>query len=171
MNTTVGVFSTHQEAEDAINELRAFGVPESNLSYLYVDVDGRIRDDIGGKKVGSGAATGATTGAVIGAIAGLAVANGVLPGLGTFFVAGPLAAALGLTGAVATTAAGAATGLAAGGIIGALSKIGIDSTDAALYQSLVERGDVFVVAKTEDLVTKDVFIKGGAKEVREYTGV
>src|SRR3989344_4863129 len=119
MNTTVGVFSTHQEAEDAINELRAFGVPESNLSYLYVDVDGRIRDDIGGKKVGSGAATG----------------------------------------------------LAAGGIIGALSKIGIDSTDAALYQSLVERGDVFVVAKTEDLVTKDVFIKGGAKGDREYTGV
>ena len=169
MNTTVGVFPTHDEAESAINELRAFGVKEADLSYLYIDIDGKMHDDV--SKVGSGATSGATTGAVIGAIAGLAVANGVLPGLGTLFVAGPLATALGLTGAVATTAAGAATGLAAGGLLGAFTKIGIDSKDATMYQSLVERGDILVVAKSNDLLTKDVFIKAGAKEIREYTEI
>lgn len=169
MNTTVGVFSTHQQAESVINELRAVGVADSDLSYVYVDINGKMRDDVHGAKVGSGVTTGATTGAVIGAIAGLAVANGVLPGLGTLFVAGPLATALGLTGVAATTAAGAATGLAAGGLLGALGSLGINSTDAALYQSLVERGDVLVVAKTKSLDIKEVFLRGGAKEVREYT--
>lgn len=168
-NTTVGIFSTHQAAENAINELRAFGVPEKDLSYVYVDIDGKMRDDVSSGKVSSGAASGATAGAVIGAIAGLVVANGVLPGLGTLFVAGPLATALGLTGAAATTAAGAATGLAAGGLLGALSAMGIDGGDAALYQSFVERGDILVVARTTDLLVKDVFIKNGAKEVREYS--
>ncbi len=167
MNTTVGVFATHDEAEKAIAELRAFGVAEADLSYMYVDIDGKMHDEV--SKVGAGTASGATAGAVIGAIAGLVVANGILPGLGTLFVAGPLAGALGLTGAVATTAAGAATGLAAGGILGALGNIGISSTDAVMYKSLVERGDILVVAKSNDILIKDVFIKAGAKEIRQYT--
>ena len=156
MNTTVGVFSTHKEAENTINELKSFGVPQEDLSYIYVDLRGDMHDDI--SKVVPGAATGAATGAVVGAIAGLVVANGLLPGLGTLFVAGPLAAAVGLTGAAATTAAGAATGLAAGGLLGGLVNIGIDNTDAALYESLVEKGDVLVIAKS-NLSTQEIFMK------------
>lgn len=167
MNTTVGVFSTHKTAEDTIKELRSFGVPESDLSYLYVDVDGKMQDDV--SKVGGGVAEGATIGAVVGAIAGLVVANVVLPGIGTIFVAGPLAVALGITGTAATAVAGAATGLAAGGILGGLTNMGIDRTDAALYQSLVEKGDVLLVARNKDLMVKEIFIRGGANEIREYT--
>ncbi len=170
MNTTVGVFSTHLEAESAINELHAFGVKDADLSYLYIDAEGKMRDDV--SKVGDGATKGAATGAAIGAIAGLVVANGILPGLGTLFVAGPLATALGLTGATAATVAGAATGLAAGGILGGLVSMGISREDAEMYQGFVERGDVLVIAKSDDtLLTKDVFIRKGAREVREYTEV
>ncbi|MDQ3075566.1 MAG: hypothetical protein M3Q34_00340 [bacterium] len=171
MKTTVGVFDTHLEAENVINELKAMGVDSSDLSYVYVDAEGDMRDDVSNEKVGDGAAKGATTGAVIGAVAGLVVANGLLPGLGTLFVAGPLAAALGLTGAVATTAAGAATGLAAGAIVGALGNLGIDDADATMYQTLVEKGNVLVVAKTKDMSVKDVFVKAGANEIREYAVV
>ncbi len=109
-----------------------------------------------------------TTGTVIGVVAGLAIANGILPGLGSLIVAGPLAAALGFTGAAATAVAGAATGAVAGGLIGALANIGISDADAALYENLVRSGEVLIVARTESLSAKDTFITAGAQEVREY---
>lgn len=168
MNLTLGVYKTHAEAEKAIKELVAFGVNESDISYIYTDSKGNMTDAQTGEKVGSGAAVGATTGAIIGGIAGLVVANGILPGLGSLFVAGPLAAALGLTGAVATTAAGAATGAAAGGLLGALSQLGVNDEDAKLYEALVQKGDVLVIARTDSHGTKDVFDKTHATEVREY---
>jgi hypothetical protein len=168
MITTVGVFPTHAATEAAINELRAFGVKDADMSYVYVNKDGDLVDENKGDKITKGTAAGAGTGAIIGAIAGLVVANGLLPGLGTLFVAGPLAAALGFTGAAATTIAGAATGAVAGGLIGALTHMGISKDDATLYETLIRGGEVLLIAKTDDLVTKDTFIRAGAREVREY---
>ncbi len=168
MITTAGIFRTHLEAERAINELHAFGVATSDMSYVYIDVDGEIIDAHTDSKIGSGLASGATTGSVLGAIAGLAIANGILPGLGSLIVAGPLAAALGFTGVAATTVAGAATGAMAGGFIGALSNMGVESADAAIYENSVRLGEVLVVVKSQNLVTKDIFEKAGAREIREY---
>ena len=164
----MGVYKTHAEAEQAIKELVAFGVKDSDISYIYTDSDGDMTDAQSGEKVGAGAAAGATTGAIVGGIAGLVVANGILPGLGSLFVAGPLAAALGLTGVAATTVAGAATGAAAGGLLGALSQLGVDDTEAQLYESSVQRGDVLVIARTDSNATKEVFERTRAIEVREY---
>ncbi len=168
MGTTVGVFSTHETAAHAINELHAMGVASEDLSYLYVDTKGNITDGTSGEKVGASAATGVATGALVGAMAGLVVVTGILPGLGALFVAGPLAAALGLTGAAATTAAGAVTGAAAGGILGALAGLGVSDADAGIYESLVRAGDVLVIVRTASIMTKEVFEKTGAKEIREY---
>ncbi len=168
MHTTLGVYTTHEGAAKAINELKATGIEDVDLSYVYMNASGDIADAKTGDKVGAGAATGVTTGAVLGAIAGLVVANGILPGLGTLFVAGPLATALGFTGAAAATVAGAATGAAAGGLIGALGGLGVSDTDANLYESFVRAGDVLFIARTSTLITKDIFLKTGAKEVREY---
>lgn len=165
---TTGVYTTHADAENAIKELVAFGVAERDISYIYTDGKGSTTDAQTGEKIGTGAAAGATTGAIVGGIAGLVVANGILPGLGSLFVAGPLAAALGLTGAVATTAAGAVTGAAAGGLIGAFSQLGINSDDAKLYETFVQRGEILVIARTNDMATKEVFERTNAMEVREY---
>ncbi len=170
MITTTGVFPTHMSAEIAINELLAFGVYDSDISYVYANAEGNIVDAQTGDKVASGTASGAGAGAVIGALAGLAVANGILPGLGTLFVAGPLAAAFGFTGVAAVAASGAATGAVAGGFIGALANMGISDADAVMYETLVRAGEVLVIAKTTALVTKDIFLKAGAREVREYIG-
>jgi uncharacterized membrane protein len=79
-----------------------------------------------------------------------------------------LAAALGFTGAAATTVAGAATGAAAGGLIGALGNLGISDTDAMFYETLVRKGEILIVCNTETLSTKEVFLNAGAREVREY---
>lgn len=166
--TTIGVFTNKMQAEEAINDLRAHGVSDSEISCVYRDAEGDMKDAQTGEKVGAGAAKGATTGAVVGAIAGLVVANGILPGIGTLFVAGPLAAALGFTGAAATTVAGAVTGAAAGGLIGALTNLGIDKEDAAMYENLVERGDVLVVSRSDTDAAMGVLSKHGASEIREY---
>lgn len=168
MITTIGVFTTHAAAESALNELRQFGVAEGDLSYVYVNEKGSVRDGQTGEKVGSAAAGGATAGAVIGGIAGLAVANGILPGLGSLIVAGPLAAALGLSGTAATAVAGAATGAAAGGFIGGLTKLGVDKDDVKLYEDHVKRGDVLVIARGTPASTEDIFLNHGAVDVRHY---
>ncbi len=168
MTTTIGVFTNHMAAESALHELRQFGVSETDLSYVYLSDHGNIKDKQTGEKMGGGAATGATTGAVLGGIAGLIVANGILPGLGTLFVAGPLAAALGFTGAAATAVAGAATGAAAGGLIGALTNLGVAKEDVELYQNHVKGGDVLVISRGTPESTRDIFLRHGAMEVRQY---
>jgi hypothetical protein len=168
MITTIGVFTTHAAAQSALNELKAFGVKDADLSYVYINDKGSVRDAQTGGKVGESTATGATAGAVLGGIAGLAVANGILPGLGSLIVAGPLAAALGLTGAAATTVAGAATGAVAGGLIGALTSFGVDKKDVQLYEDHVRRGDVLVIARGTPASTEDIFLNHGAVDVRHY---
>ncbi len=168
--TTVGIFRDRDQAEGAITELRSLGLSDADISYIYTAPEGRVIEDGSGTKVGEGAASGATTGALVGAIAGLAVATGNLPGLGTLFVAGPLAAALGLTGAVATTAAGAMTGAAAGGIVGALGGLGVSAQEAEVYEERVKKGGILVTARSiSGIGVKDVFKHHGAEEIREYT--
>ena len=168
MITTVGVFKTHEGADKAIQELHSFGVETSDMSYVYANVDGKIVDATADSKVNAGVGTGVATGTIIGAVAGLVVAEGILPGLGALIVAGPLAAALGFTSVAATAVAGAATGAATGGLIGALSHLGVSDTDTNLYEALIRKGEILVVANTEHLVTKDILAKAGAEEVREY---
>lgn len=165
---TSGVFSNKHSAERAINELKAKGVSDSEISCVYTDSEGDMKDSQTGEKVGSGAATGATTGAVLGTIAGLVVANGLLPGLGTLFVAGPLAAALGFTGAAATAVAGAATGAVAGGLIGALSNLGISKEDAEIYEKHISKGGALVISKAGDVNAMDVFKNHNATEIRQH---
>jgi hypothetical protein len=168
--TIIGVFSNREHAEMAITDLRSLGLADADISYVYSSDGKTVTEDGGGTKVGSGAAAGATTGAVLGAIAGLAVANGILPGLGTLFVAGPLAAALGLTGAAATTAAGAATGLAAGGFLGALAGLGVNEDEAKVYEERVRLGGILVTAHTNNAMgVKEVFTRHSAEEINEYS--
>jgi len=168
-NLTIGVFPTRNDAEAAITGLTAVGVDGENISYVYVDQSGTtVEKDGAGESTAKGAAGGATTGAIIGTIAGLAVANGILPGLGSLFVAGPLAAALGLTGAAATTAAGALTGAAAGGLVGALSGLGVGSAEAKKYEERVKSGGILVTAVSSDPAVKNIFSENNAEEVREY---
>ncbi len=167
---TTGVFRTKQTAESAINKLKENGIATSDISCVYTDQDGDIKDSQTGEKVGAGAAKGAATGAAVGAIAGLVVANGILPGIGTLFVAGPIATALGLTGAAATTVAGAATGAAAGGLIGGLKELGVANEDAEMYENYVKKGNVLVITKTDttDMNVVNIFEDFDAMEVRQY---
>ena len=168
MSTTIGIFSTQADAEFALAELRAFEVKEEDISYIYVNNAGELVDNQVGEKVGTGATTGATTGAVVGAVLGFVVANGVLPGLGSLIVAGPLAVALGFTGTAAAAVGGAMTGAVAGGFIGALTGLGVSDEDALRFQEYIRSGDVLIIVRSAGAGIKDVFARAHAREIQEY---
>jgi uncharacterized membrane protein len=174
MKTIIGVFEDRADAENAVQDLRDLHIADTDISYVSAKGDGMEATDAAGeaaKDTTAGAVTGATTGGIIGTIAGLAVANGILPGLGTLFVAGPLATALGLTGAAATTAAGAMTGAAAGGLVGALGGLGVSANEAHEYETQIKEGGTLVTAKIDDMdedEVEEVFDRFDAKDVRVY---
>lgn len=170
---TVGLFSDRANAEKAINRLHnELKIPTDDISYIYRNSDGAVQEVDAGKIAtdtpAEGAGKGAVVGGTIGAIAGLATVAGVIPVIGPLFAAGPLAAALGLTGALGTTAAGAATGAAAGGIIGALTNLGIGSEKAQHYADRVGEGDILVAAHTEH-DARQVLTECGAVDTDVYT--
>lgn len=148
----VGVFSSRQEAEYALNELNRSGFSMNKVSIIARD--GNRQDDIAGVDVSSGvgnkadegAASGAITGGALGGITGLLVGLGSLaiPGVGPVLLAGEVAST------IATTVAGTAIGAAAGGLLGALVGLGIPEERARAYNDRVSRGDYLVIVDGTD---------------------
>ncbi|AFZ11071.1 hypothetical protein Cri9333_0071 [Crinalium epipsammum PCC 9333] len=152
----VGVFSSSQEAQDALAELRDAGFPMSKVSVIAKDgdaskfVDSDVRD-ADGNKADDGAKTGAATGGALGGLTGLLVGLGAIaiPGIGPVMLAGAAATA------IATTLSGAAIGAAAGGIIGSLVGLGIPEERATVYNERVNRGHYLVMLDgTEDEIRR-----------------
>lgn len=171
---TIGIFGAREDAEKAINAIHnTLNVDTDDISYIFRNSEGEVRevkaDDIATSTAAEGAGKGATIGGAIGAIAGIAAVAGAIPAVGPLFAAGPLAAALGFTGAVGTTVAGAATGAAAGGLIGALANLGVGQENAQRYADRVQAGDILVsVYADEEKDVHQVFVDCGALETEAY---
>jgi hypothetical protein len=167
--TVLGVFHDRNGAEDAIDELRDRDYNPKDISIVMRNrEEAKEVADNTGAGVASGAATGATTGAVVGGLAGLLAAV-ALPGLGAFLIGGPIAAALGLTGAAASTVSGAATGAVAGGLLGALTGLGLSEDDARVYQDYVNEGGILIAVparRGEETEVRDVLDEFGADQIR-----
>lgn len=152
MQTIIGVFQDRFDAESAIDELNEMGFNPKDISVVIKE--GAIVPSISsGKKGGrvtEGAVSGAATGGVLGGLAGLLIGIGALaiPGVGAFLVGGPIAIALGLTGAAATTISGATTGALAGGIVGGLIGLGVPEDAARVYEQRVREGAVLLAVPT-----------------------
>jgi hypothetical protein len=147
-HTVFGIFTNRTDAEEAIEKLGEEGYDAKDISIIMKDrQSSREIADTTGANVAGGAITGATTGAALGGLAGL-LASFVLPGIGAFFIGGPIAAALGLTGAAATTLSGAATGAVAGGLVGALTGFGLSEEEARVYETRVNEGAILIAVPT-----------------------
>ncbi|MBI4836678.1 MAG: low temperature-induced protein [Candidatus Abawacabacteria bacterium] len=149
----IALFSDRIDADTAIDELKANDIPVKDMSLImregsYVDTNARSTAD----NIASGAAGGAATGGVLGGIAGLLVGLGALtiPGIGALFIAGPIATALGLTGAAAVTASGAITGALAGGLVGSLVGLGVPEEDARQYEERIKAGEILLAIPATD---------------------
>ena len=151
MRTVVGLFSNRSTAEAAIHRLLGEGVDRDSISIAMKDAREAtsIADATGTNDLSAeGATAGAVSGAGVGAMVGLALLGStvLLPGLGTFLIGGPVAAAL----------TGAGIGAASGGLIGGLVGAGIPEDEASHYAAGIEKGGVFVSAQVGENQVADV---------------
>jgi hypothetical protein len=150
MTVTISrLYDSYADAQRAVTNLEAAGVPHSDLTIVannsdnWYNADKKVdRDRDGVDDRAEGAATGAGIGAGLGGAAGLLAGLGLLaiPGLGPVVAAGWLA----------STALGATAGAATGGVVGALTQAGISDEEAPLYAEGVRRGGTLVSARVPD---------------------
>lgn len=168
-----GIFATRENAESAINELEDSGFSPKDISIVMQNKeDAQAIHNNTGATVADSTVSGAATGAAIGGLTGLLVGIGAIaiPGIGALLIGGPLAAALGLSGAAAATATGAATGALAGGLIGALVGLGVPEEDARVYEERVKSGAILVAvpALTSDHREASAILRErGAEQVKD----
>jgi hypothetical protein len=147
MARVTAAFANHAQADSAIAELRRRGVADSHLSIVARQVDDvevtRKPEGTTGERVAKGAITGVGVGTLFGLAAVL------IPGVGPFIAAGPLASALGAAGGAA--AAGAIVGGTSGALAGAMARADFSKDEVDFYGPLVERGDVLVTVNTDDV--------------------
>jgi len=143
----VGLFSTQQEAEQAMHRLRDSGFHMDRISVVAKSGEG-LRDlttdgDYDPNKSSTeqardGAGAGATAGALTGGAIGLIGSLGVLaiPGVGLAAEAGFL---------LASTLLGSGIGAASGGLLGALIGWGIPEDQANYYNERVYNNNEYLV--------------------------
>ena len=151
MTNIVGVFSTLSEAERALIDIRALGIPKENI-HLIAGNDKSQHDEYlkMAKKesttTGSAALSGASFGGGIGIVASLVAL--AIPGVGPIIAAGPLA----------TVLTGLGIGAAGGGVIAAFKNMGMPHEEAPLYEEAVRRGLILAIVQVDE---------SSADEIRE----
>lgn len=174
MKTIVGLFDDMEQAKSAALSLERMGVAHNDISLVANNENGRYAPTgaatTGTTTAGTGApaVTGhaighdAVVGAEIGGVAGLLIGlTGLaIPGLGWIAGAGWL---MGLV-------AGAGTGAVIGGLVGALTHVGVPHEDASYYNEGVRRGGILVAVKAQDDQAQQVaqvLSQGGAVNIEE----
>ncbi len=145
--TIIGVFETEENAIKAIQSLKLDGYTAEQISVLAKQCDQLVQVE-GGTDANVQCDTftttkgGALAGGLLGGIGALLLDLGLLliPGVGPFLAAGPIA--ITLTGIVA--------GGAIGGITGAFIDAGLNETDAKEYESYLNQGKILVIVDDND---------------------
>lgn len=149
MTTTVhGLFDDRNDAGDAVREIKALGVSNSEISIVTNRVEGQSEQRSAGDRTvdnnmaESGTGDGAIVGGLLGGGAGLLAGLGaiVIPGIGPLLGVGWLI----------PTAIGAAVGASGGGLIGALIGAGVDNDDAQIYVDRIRGGSTLVSVRVPD---------------------
>lgn len=148
------LFEQLQQAERAVSELRAAGMPEKAISVVTLDrEEGREIEGAGQVKSLAqlsdskpiSAVKGAAAGGAVGVIAGLAAL--AIPGAGPFVAAGAIGQAFGPIGSALVMSG--AVGATAGGLAAALVNYGIGPKDAEEIERRIRQGAALVTVETE----------------------
>ena len=160
METAIGVFSSREHAEQAVQELLDQKVPQEAIVFL-------TRSETEATSVGKelGATVGGFMGFATGMSAGVGVALLLVPGIGQVFALGFGAAALlGLAGA----GAGSALGKSVGGDSAATPPTPEEksSEDVTFFREVLATGRSLVIVRTESLEAANL-----ANEILSRLGV
>ena len=150
MEVVTGVFDNRRKAEDAVNELRSIGIPESHIGLVTPksgsqgDTTVPVTDtEHPGMGTAMGAAVGGAMGAAGGATLGLAASTLLVPGVGPVL-------AFGLLGAALLGGTGAAVGSVVGDKIEEGLGEGLPHEDVFLYEYALRRGHSVVIVHPEN---------------------
>ena len=148
-----GLFSSREETEQALNELKASGFAMDKVSIIAKQADendrlsgAKMSASVGDRDVESAtgvvgdAVSGATWGTILVGLTSLA-----LPGIGPILAAGSLGVAL-LTGVAGT----AMTTANIGGLVKALTDLGIDESQARTYSDRLIQGYYLAIVDGTD---------------------
>lgn len=144
----VGVFSKRQQAEQALNELKAsdFSMDKVSIIAKQADPDAQLggaemSDRVGDKKVGAstGVVADIATGSILGSVL-IGLGSLAIPGIGAVIAAGSVGVALAAT--VAGTGIEAAS---TAGLVKAITDLGIPEQQARGYSDALLAGDYLVM--------------------------
>jgi hypothetical protein len=157
--SVVGIFDRVEDAEATLNDLRAAGFADADISLVMQQRGTAPERGAGETKASEGTVAGASIGAVLGGIAGLAAL--AIPGIGPLLAAGPIAAAL-----------GALTGGALGGLVGSFSGLGIPTEHAKSYDAAIRAGGIVLAVRAPDREADEragrIMDQHGARERSSY---
>ena len=170
METVAGIFSSRSDAERAVQELQAMGIPNDRTALLTPDTRGQeVEDSVpvsDTEQSGMGKAMGGAVGGALGTAGGAGLAAGVasllVPGVGPVIAAG-------IVGAAILGIGGASTGMAAGAALERSLADGVPHDELYLYEDALRKGNSVVIAFAEheddETKTRQVFRDAGAQTV------
>jgi hypothetical protein len=148
METVVGIFTSREGVERAIERMRALGIPQEHLNCLFPGMSNAQLEAVpttDAEQPGMGKVLGGVVGGVTGASQGLlgaAVVSALVPGVGPVMAIGLAAAALlGVGGAVA--------GAAVGGALEDSLEEGLPKDELFLYEDALRQGRMVLIVMTE----------------------
>jgi len=157
-STLISVFATREQAECALEKLKAAGLTEQQYGVVMRQPKDSGESDMttGEKAVHAGKTTaaGATIGGVIGALVGAAGAL-LIPGIGPVLAGGLIASALG----------GAAVGVAAGGLAGALDGLSIPEDEARFAEQEFQQGRIILTVQAGMLDARPILAECGGYDI------
>lgn len=144
MDTVIGLFKDHEEADAALASLEEVGFTRDEIGLLaqreaVEEVLDSDREEAAVESAGAGVLGGSALGGLIGLLAGASAI--VVPGIGPAMAAGAWASVAG------TTAAGAGIGAAYGGLVGALIGFGVAEEQTHLYVESVQQGNILMIVQ------------------------
>jgi len=148
MEAISGVFKTRQDAERAVKEIRAAGIPADRVTLLTPGTTDKIDKELQSVPVDAAeqVGMGKTFGAVLGGAAGLSGGSlliALVPGVGPV-------TAIGLLGAAILGAAGASIGASAGGKLEGSMSRGLPEDEIFVYEDALRKGRSVVIALSDD---------------------
>lgn len=143
-NTAVfGIYATRNQVENAVDELKAAGFRNTDISVLFPENTGtkefaHEKDTKAPEGTTAGVVAGGAIGGTLGWLAGIGTL--AIPGLGPLIAAGPIIAAL----------SGIGAGGVIGGIAGALIGMGIPEYEAKRYEGRIKGGSILLSVHSDN---------------------
>ncbi len=140
MKASIGVYESHDDALNAILELKKNGFPVKQVSILgqaeIIDNHLHVHSKMPVKMLGVG--IGAVLGPILGVLTGVGIV--AIPGLGVVFGAGALVGAL----------AGFDVGIIGGTIVSVMAMLGFKDDEALKYEKHLKEGKFLVIAQGKE---------------------